>query len=180
VNDVTRRFNQLMAGLDHPMIIVTTAAGGVRAGCLVGFHAQGGIDPPEYAVWLSKANHTYRVGALAEAFAVHFPSSDQRDLAELFGGSSGDDVDKFERCRWTSGPDGVPLLDDCPNRFVGRRTAWLDAGSDHVCLMLRPQQAEVGPEGIDHLLWLGEVLGIEAGHGAEERQRPRTVDAADR
>ena len=52
-------FDALMADVDPVMIIVTTASDGVRAGCLVGFHTQCGIDPVEYAVWLSKANHTY-------------------------------------------------------------------------------------------------------------------------
>src|SRR5207248_6722269 len=33
--------------------------------------------------------------------------------AALFGARTGDEVDKFTRCRWTSGPAGVPLLDDC-------------------------------------------------------------------
>ncbi len=166
----TRSFNELMGRLDNPMIVVTTASGRVRAGCLVGFHAQCGIDPPEYAVWLSKANHTYRVGALSDTFAVHFLGSGDRHLAELFGGTTGDNTDKFARCDWERGPDGVPVLSEVENRFVGRRVALLDAGADHVCLMLRPIDASVGEDG---LLWLGEVADLEAGHTAEERQRPR-------
>lgn len=175
MTDVRTGFNRLMAGLDHPMTIVTTASGGVRAGCLLGFHAQSGIDPPEYAIWLSKANHTYRVGALADTFAVHFPTSDQRDLAELFGAQSGDAVDKFAEVPWTPGPDGVPLLDDVPNRFVARRLAWLDPGTDHVCVVLEPVMAETA-DTESEFLWFGEVTDIEAGHGADERQRPRPVD----
>ena len=38
----------LMADLDGPMVIVTTAAGDARSGCLVGFHAQCGMEPPRY------------------------------------------------------------------------------------------------------------------------------------
>jgi flavin reductase (DIM6/NTAB) family NADH-FMN oxidoreductase RutF len=124
-------------------------------------------------VWLSKANHTYRVGALADGFAVHFPSADAHALAELFGGTTGDEVDKFERCRWTPGPGGVPLLDDCPNRFVGRRVAWLDPGTDHVCLVLRPEAAEVDAAALrPGVLWFGGVSDVHAAHEAEERQRP--------
>jgi flavin reductase (DIM6/NTAB) family NADH-FMN oxidoreductase RutF len=163
-------FNDLMGRLDHPMAVVTTASGGVRAGCLVGFHAQCGMEPPEYAVWLSKANATYRVGVLAETFAVHFLGADDRDLAELFGTDTGDEIDKFERCSWAPGPDGVPVLDQVENRFIGRRRALLDPGSDHVCLVLSPLEAESGP---GDLLWFGEVLDLDAGHAAGERQRPR-------
>jgi len=163
-------FDALMADLDQPMVVVTTASGGVRAGCLVGFHAQCGIEPLEYAVWLSKANHTYRVGALSEYFAVHFLAKDDHGLAELFGGSTQEEVDKFEYCDWTAGPDGVPLLDGVANRFVGRRQAWLDPGSDHVCLVLRPVLAHHGVAAA----WfrLSEASDIEPGHEAEERQRP--------
>lgn len=163
-------FDDLMADINQPLAIVTTASGGVRAGCVVGFHAQCAIDPPEYAVWLSKANHTYRVGALGEYFAVHFLTRDDHDLADLFGGRSQEDTDKFARCSWSSGPDGVPLLERVPNRFVGRRHAWLDPGADHTCLVLRPVSAERAGAGA---VWLrlADATDIDAGHKAEERQR---------
>jgi flavin reductase (DIM6/NTAB) family NADH-FMN oxidoreductase RutF len=163
-------FDQLMGGLDQPMVILTAASAGVRSGCLVGFHGQSAITPPRYAVWLSKANHTYRIGALADTFTVHFLHADQHALAELFGSRTGDDVDKFEQCAWTPGPDGVPLLDECPDRFTGRRQAWLDAGADHVCLLLEPIDVEVS--GRHDWLTLHDVDDVEPGHAAEERQDP--------
>ena len=163
-------FAQLMADLDTPMVIVTTAAGGARAGCLVGFHAQCGIDPALYAVWLSKANHTYRIGALANMFAVHFLAKENRPLAELFGTLTGNEVDKFKHCAWSSGPEGVPLLDDCSNRIVGRRDAWLDPGADHVCLMIDPIGADHADSG--ERLTFADVNELEAGHPVEDRQRP--------
>jgi len=177
MTDVDERFNRLMDVLDQPMIVVTTASAGARAGCLVGFHAQIGIEPPTYAVWLSKANHTYRIGALAETFAVHVLGRDDRGLAELFGQRTGDEVDKFESCRWTEGPDGVPLLDDCANRFVATRTAWLDPGTDHVCVALRPIAVDVEERpGEVGVLPFSSVRDLDPGHGAEERQRPIPAD----
>src|SRR3954451_5597498 len=92
-------FERIAKGLDYPMIVVTTVSGdGVRAGCLVGFHTQSSISPPQYAVWISKANHTYRVVQQADALALHFLTEDDLDIAELFGSLTGDDIDKFERC----------------------------------------------------------------------------------
>jgi flavin reductase (DIM6/NTAB) family NADH-FMN oxidoreductase RutF len=187
MDDVSAGFSDLMARSDQAMIILTTASGRERSGCLVGFHSQSGIDPPRYAVWLSKANHTFQVGALADIFAVHFPSADQTDLAVLFGGETGDEIDKFARCAWTPGPDGVPLLDDCPDRFVARREGLLDVGADHVCLDLAPLAVGHGPS-VGEPLRLHQVEGIDPGHGAEERQRPdgpdrrgpRTADAPGR
>src|SRR5690348_6276936 len=110
----TDRFDAFVDGLDYPMFVVTTAHGGERAGCLVGFTTQASIDPPRMLVCLSVANHTYQVARQAELLAVHVLDKNDHDLAELFGGRTGDEVDKFAKCRWTPGPDGVPLLEDCP------------------------------------------------------------------
>src|SRR4051812_38755411 len=115
VSSVRDTFNELMGELDYPMFIVTVAHGGERAGCLVGFATQGSIDPPRFLACLSKANRTYRVARGADALAVHFVPAGADGLAELFGGQTGDEVDKFSRCRWHPGPGGVPLLDDCVN-----------------------------------------------------------------
>jgi flavin reductase (DIM6/NTAB) family NADH-FMN oxidoreductase RutF len=166
----TETFNALMGDLDHPVVVVTTAVDDVRSGCLVGFHSQCGMSPPRYAVWLSKANHTYRVAALADVFAVHFLRRQDGELAVLFGTETGDEVDKFEHCAWTPGLQGVPLLDACPDRFVGWRTSMVDPGADHVCMVLEPVDAS--HEGTSSWLGFQQVRGLEAGHPAEERQRP--------
>jgi flavin reductase (DIM6/NTAB) family NADH-FMN oxidoreductase RutF len=136
-------FDALVGELDYPMFIVTTRAGDERLGCLIGFASQMSIHPPRFLVGLSHANHTYRRGADAGVFAVHFVPADAAALAELFGGETGDEVDKFARCAWHEGPERVPLLDDCPNRFVGRVLWRADAG-DHDAFLLEPVAAERG------------------------------------
>jgi flavin reductase (DIM6/NTAB) family NADH-FMN oxidoreductase RutF len=163
-------FDDLMGHVEHAMVIVTTAAGDDRGGCLVGFHSQCSIDPSRYAVWLSKANHTYRVGVFAEHFAVHVLGEANRALAARFGAKSEDDVDKLAGCDWHEGPDGVPLLDDCPNRIVARRVAMLDTETDHVCFVLEPIDTVWDPS--SGQLGLRDVLGLEPGHDAHERQKP--------
>jgi flavin reductase (DIM6/NTAB) family NADH-FMN oxidoreductase RutF len=160
-------FDELVARANPAMVIVTTVAGGERSGCLVGFHCQCSIDPPRYAVWISRANHTFGVAAHAHTFAVHFVPTSRHDLADLFGGETGDHVDKLARCDWTEGPGGVPLLDGCPDRFVGHLVEWLEEGdADHACVVLEPADAlRSGSEGWLHL---ANVTDIEPGHGAEE------------
>ena len=96
-------FSRIVSALDPALIVVTAEAGSERAGCLVGFHSQSSIDPKRYCVWLSKANHTFRVGVHARSFAVHFPSEDDEPLARLIGTTSGDDTDKFASCDWEEG-----------------------------------------------------------------------------
>jgi flavin reductase (DIM6/NTAB) family NADH-FMN oxidoreductase RutF len=69
-------FNTLMAALDSPLIVVTTADERERAGCLVEFHAQSSIEPQRYCVWLSKANYTYRVALHSSQLVIHFLTAD--------------------------------------------------------------------------------------------------------
>ena len=156
-------FNALVSELDYPMFVVTTAVGGERAGCLVGFATQCSIDPPGFLVCLSKQNRTYRLARTAELVAVHFLPEDAEDLAELFGGHTGDDVDKFARCAWREGAGGVPLLDRCRNRFVGKTVARMDVG-DHVAFVLLPVMAEKGHPGDQFPFH--RAKRIEAGHEA--------------
>jgi flavin reductase (DIM6/NTAB) family NADH-FMN oxidoreductase RutF len=158
----TDDFDRFVDGLDYPMLVVTVAHDGERSGCLVGFATQCSIDPPRLLVCLSKANHTYRLARDAGLVAVHLPARDQHDLAELFGGETEDEVDKFERCDWAEGPGGTPLL-ATPRRLVGRVLARHDLG-DHVGFLLDPVSAE-------HLddrppLTLGMVGDVDPGHPA--------------
>lgn len=170
-------FDSIMASLDAPMAIVTTASGDERAGCLIGFHAQASIEPRRHAVWLSKANHTYRVALMGSHLAVHLLTSSDRDLAELFGTSSGDDVDKFAKCEWEPSEVGPPLLTRCENRLLLERMTVLDDGGDHVCVIGRPLMATTA--GPFEPLRLSAVNDLEPGHRAEERPRPPTERAAD-
>lgn len=155
-------FQSVVAAFDYPMGIVTTTDGTERAGCLVGFAAQCSIDPPLVMIWLSKRNHTTRVARGASGLLVHFPSSSQRQLAALFGQETGDEVDKFARCRWEPGPDGLPLLSDCNRWVAGRIVERLDTG-DHVGHLLDPFDAATGD-------WSGQ-LGFQAVHDLEPGHR---------
>ena len=136
----TGTFHELVGQLDYSMFIVTVATDDERAGCLVGFATQSSIDPPRFLVCLSRANRTCRVAGASELLAVHFVPRHAEALAELFGGRSGDDVDKFTRCDWHPGPAGLPILDECGNWFAGRVLERLDLG-DHVGFLLEPVEA---------------------------------------
>ena len=141
--DVEAGFNALVGDLEYPMFIVTARAGDEPLGCLVGFATQMSIHPPRFAVCLSHKNRTFRRGHDAALLGVHCVPADAGELAELFGGQTGDEVDKFARCAWHEGPEGVPILDDCTNRFVGRVVWRADAG-DHDAFLLEPIVAEAG------------------------------------
>ena len=156
-----------MASLDPPLVVVTTVAEDERAGCLVGFHAQSSIDPERYCLWLSKANHTYRVALRASHFAVHFLTVADLALAERFGTRSGEDTDKFAGLTVTVDAHGVPLLDACPHRITLERIAMLDDGADHVCLTTRVLDAAT--TGQFTPLRVSDAAHLEPGHDSEER-----------
>jgi flavin reductase (DIM6/NTAB) family NADH-FMN oxidoreductase RutF len=150
--------------LDYPMLVVTAAAEGQRAGCLVGFATQCSISPPRYAVWISRRNHTFDVARRAGVLAVHFLSTDDAELAALFGGETADEVDKFARCQWREGPSGAPVLEDCTRWFVGAVLEQIPT-EDHVGFLLAPLEARAeGP-------WPGQLgfqsaRSISPGHEA--------------
>jgi flavin reductase (DIM6/NTAB) family NADH-FMN oxidoreductase RutF len=138
-------FNQLTGELDYSMVIVTTSAGAERAGCLVGFTTQCSVDPPRYLVCLSEKNRTFRVARDSDGVIVHFPAADELRLVELFGGESGDEIDKFARCSWHEGPMGLPLLDDCERWFAATILDRIPLG-DHAGLVLAPVAAATGAD----------------------------------
>jgi len=148
--------------LDYPMFIVTTAAGGERAGCLVGFATQCSIHPVRFIACLSDKNRTFRVAQRASVLVVHVVPEGGEKLAELFGSETGDDVDKFARCAWSAGPEDTPVLDDCPNWFAGRILDRIDVG-DHWAFLLEPL---TGDDAGGDAFMFQEARWIEPGHEA--------------
>ncbi len=150
--------------LDPDMCVVTAAADGERAGCLVGFSSQCSIRPVRYVVWISEVNRTFRVARSAEVLAVHLLARDRRETAELFGGRSGDDVDKFRRARWREAYGGAVVLEDAEAWFVGRVLERVPGG-DHTGFVLDPvewggrEKTAGGP-----LLRLADARTIRPGH----------------
>jgi flavin reductase (DIM6/NTAB) family NADH-FMN oxidoreductase RutF len=156
-------FERIVGRLDYPMLIATTHARGERAGCLVGFATQASIDPPRFLACISDKNRTYRVLQGADAMAVHVVPADAGDLVELFGGETGDEADKFARCEWSDGPEGLPLVTRCPSWFAGRILERLPMG-DHVGHLLEPFAGEAGDDG--PAFPFSRAKHVEPGHEA--------------
>lgn len=156
-------FVELAREIDYVMYVVTAAADGERAGCLVGFTTQSSIHPARFLVCLSRVNHTYRVACRSDVLAVHVVGADQTALAELFGGQTGDEIDKFAHCAWRPGPDGVPLIEAFPDWFAGRVLDRVDLG-DHVGFLLEPVDGQAGRG--PRPLTFHRARHIEPGHPA--------------
>jgi flavin reductase (DIM6/NTAB) family NADH-FMN oxidoreductase RutF len=156
-------FSKLTGRLDYPMLVVTAAAEGERAGCLVGFSTQCSIDPARFLVCVSDKNHTFSIARRGDALAVHLLGSDAEDLAALFGSETGDEVDKFTRCRWHPGPRGLPILDSCDRWFAGEIRQRHGFG-DHCGYVLEPFAVH-DEDGSDSLSF-SQVKRLTPGHEA--------------
>lgn len=158
-------FDRFTDALDPPLLVVTVADGRDRDGCVVGFHSQCSLDPLRYALWLSRANRTYRVALRSEYLGIHLLGPDDRALGEWFGGHTGDREDPFAGVDTEPGPGGVPLLRSATTRFVAVRVGLVDVGGDHACFVVEPvagHAADPGPR--DGLLRVSDLAEIEPGH----------------
>jgi flavin reductase (DIM6/NTAB) family NADH-FMN oxidoreductase RutF len=166
-HEAEQAFDTLLASLDFPMFIATTVAADdhERSGCLMGFATQSSIHPPHFLACISIENHTARVATRAEHLAVHLIPRERIDMAVLFGHETGDDVDKFADCRWTPGLGGVPLLDACPVRFVGRILDRVPLG-DHTGYVLEPIAAEGSAAAPTDYVRFQDVKDLDPGHPA--------------
>jgi flavin reductase (DIM6/NTAB) family NADH-FMN oxidoreductase RutF len=162
VDDVSRIFARVMGSVNYPVFIATTVAGGERDGCVIGFATQTSIHPGMFLACLSRANRTYRLSRDATALAVHAVPRDRRDLVELFGGETGDEVDKLARCQWSPGPCDLPIIEGCPSWFAGEIRSRHDLG-DHEGCLLAPIAGRHEPA---KLLYFADVKDVEAGHPA--------------
>lgn len=157
--------DRFVALADTAMIAVTVSVDDERSGCLVGFWSQCSIEPRRLALWLSVENHTTSLIGDGSVVGVHLLTSADHDLAELFGGETGDEVDKFAALAddaWTS-EHGAPTLARCPNRVVGRVVRVVDDGScDHRLAIVEPIAARADAAATP--LRLSDVDDIDAGH----------------
>jgi flavin reductase (DIM6/NTAB) family NADH-FMN oxidoreductase RutF len=161
MSSIDEDFARLAAQFDYSLFIVTAAHGNERDGCLIGFATQVSIDPSRFLACLSVKNRTYRLASQAATLVVHPVPDDAEDLAVLFGGETGDEVDKFAQCRWEPGPARIPVLSDIDNWFAGRVLGHIGFG-DHVGFVLEP--TVVHDSGAHDTLTFRRGPAIEPGH----------------
>jgi flavin reductase (DIM6/NTAB) family NADH-FMN oxidoreductase RutF len=153
-------FERLVATLDYPLYVVTTAFEDEPTGCLIGFATQCSIHPPRFLACISKKNHTLLLARRATTLAVHIIEQKDKSIAELFGGETGDEVDKFSEVRWHFA-HGVPILDACERWFAGSVLEHIDLG-DHVGFLLEP--IDTGQSATSEQLTFQKARDIEPGH----------------
>ena len=153
-------FERLVATLDYPLYVVTTALHGEPAGCLIGFGTQCSIHPPRFLACISKKNHTLLLARRAAIIAVHIVEEKDKWIAEIFGGETSDEIDKFARVSWRY-VNGVPILDACQRWFAGSVLEQIELG-DHVGFLLEP--IDIEQNGTSEQLTFQQARDIKPGH----------------
>ena len=110
---------------------------------------------------MSKVNHTYFASEQSDALALHLLGSEQTAMASLFGEETGDSVSKFDRCPWSAGETGAPLLEDCAAWLECRVLDRFDVG-DHRALLVRPLSG--GPGSRSGVLTYLSAPDLDPGH----------------
>ncbi|MFC4374520.1 flavin reductase family protein [Nocardia halotolerans] len=165
-DNLEESFDAVIATADGPVWVVTTVAGGQRAGCLIGFATQVSIGPRRFLVGLSKNNNTREIADAAEYLAVHLLTEQHFAVARLFATTTGDRTDKFAHCDWDTGPHGLPILRAATGWFAARIIERLDLG-DHLGILLDPVAAGEPPRADSGaVLRLHAVADLPPGHEA--------------
>jgi flavin reductase (DIM6/NTAB) family NADH-FMN oxidoreductase RutF len=164
---VDESFEDFTGMLDGPVFVVTTQSDGHPSGCLVSFATQTSVHPPSFMIVVPRSSRTREVASRPEHLAVHVLSRQHVALAELFDSQTDDQTNKFDRCSWRAGPNGMPILDDAIAWFVGRTAHWIEIG-DHVAYLLEPV-ATWAPETDEDPLYLSDIDDLEPGQEEPKR-----------
>lgn len=133
----------------HSYTLMSTMGPGGRANLMgVGWWTIVSWSPPQVAVAIGRAQYSRECLDAVPEFALSFPSAAQARGAWLCGNVSGRDGDKFAMAGFTPVPSGAirpPLVEGATVAFECKVVNRVETG--------------------DHVLFIGEVLGI---HGTPE------------
>lgn len=130
------------------VVIVTASAGGRDDAMTVAWHSSISLRPPIYGVAVTSKRFTYQLIKESQEFGINFIPSEKASLAAAVGGTSGQQVDKFERFNIQK---EKPLTTTTP--------ILRDAYAAYECKLLDSK-----PYG-DHIWIVGEIVAV---HFCEE------------
>ena len=125
--------------------IVTARAGDRIHGMTVSAFTEVSLEPPLVLVCIDKTSNTQPIIAEGGAFAVNILARDQESLAKRFACDDEEDQ-RFSNLQCETGATGAPLL--------AGSVASLDC------------RLEAAHEAGDHIIYVGEVVGLHLSDGA--------------
>jgi flavin reductase (DIM6/NTAB) family NADH-FMN oxidoreductase RutF len=78
-------------------VIVTASALGKNAAMTAAWHSSISLKPPLYGIAIAPKRFTYQLITESREFGINFIPSEKASLAAAIGGTSGQQMDKFER-----------------------------------------------------------------------------------
>jgi flavin reductase (DIM6/NTAB) family NADH-FMN oxidoreductase RutF len=122
---------ELLRLLASPVVAVTSVSRGRFNGMILDSAIRASISPqvPRISVYVHKWHLSHEYIWETGVYGLHLLRQDQFDLIHRLGFASGRDRDKLADLGHTTGPLGVPLLDDCRAGFECRVVNTMDAGA---------------------------------------------------
>lgn len=77
------------------VFVISTDVNGRPSGMIAGWNMKCSLDPPLYAVALSKQGYTHKLIRQSREFVIAVPNQDLEKALKLFGSTHGDETDKF-------------------------------------------------------------------------------------
>ena len=116
------------------IFVISVDKAGKPSGMIAGWSMKCSIDPPLFAVALSKRGHTHKLIRGSKEFSIAVPNKELEPAMIFFGSNHGDRVDKFaetqievENAKFTKSP----LIKKATLNFECQLEKEVDAG-DHV------------------------------------------------
>jgi flavin reductase (DIM6/NTAB) family NADH-FMN oxidoreductase RutF len=94
---VTERIGGFSQHYPKVAVIVTASAGGKDNAMTAAWHSSISVNPPLYGVSISPKRFTYQLITESKEFGINFIPFEKASLAAQIGGTSGQEMNKFER-----------------------------------------------------------------------------------
>jgi len=141
------------------VFVITIDEEGKPAGMVAGWNMKASIDPPMFAVPLSKKYHTHKLIRKSKEFVIAVANKSLEDEVRFFGSTHGNEVNKFketgietEKAKFIK----PPLIKQATINLECKLVSETDAG--------------------DHILFLGEILASYINEDKKVLFNVKTVD----
>ncbi|MBV2359902.1 flavin reductase family protein [Thalassococcus sp. CAU 1522] len=128
----SRAFRDALGRFGTGVTVVTCATRAGPLGITANSFASVSLDPPLVLWSPAKSSTRYPFFMAADNFAVHVMGAEQAHICSGFARRG----DAFDGLDWETGPNGVPLINNCLSRFECTQHAVHDGG-DHSIVVAR-------------------------------------------